>query len=650
MGDPSSLAPDRADIAVVVVHGIGDQLRGATLLQWAEPLTRRLDHLSRGRGLAGATTRYVTLLDDEPSQIWIDVELAAGTTRTIVFTEARWAHSFLTVAPSSFFRWSVRFAWRAGRRTAAQAVRALTSLFVLNPPVLAWSPTPPEDDAAEGADGKAPLSAAYVEATIEAQRPAALLVLRLVLAAVAIGVGLAGLAAGVLLAWVLPVAALVLLPALALAARVPVLSRWARPVTTAMVTSLGDAAVWTTAPLRAAAMRDVVRRHVVEARKVAPRVAVVAHSQGAAVSAAAVFERPDPTPVDLLVTVGGANTLLRQPAWALGGENDLAFVGTWAATSSTRWVNMVALLDPVPSGPVGSTPRAVRERWAEIVNAPDLLEAEITRRLAEVTGGGDGSAGGEPTIDPAQLDQVLADAYQALGTRPGPIGPEEHVVENRLSLISDHVTYTQNIVQVIDPIARLIAEPDDVEPLRASTGEDVGRHVSAVTALLLSRFACAALAVLATPAAVRVLDRLAWVDTALAGAASSEGSIKHLAAFILDRGLTAALLTTVVALALFALTYLVIRGAWLRYEEVIAWGRRRRTDALAAAIFYGAFGLVVASVLVLAAVHAGMGAGLREFASFDQILVMVLTGATLLVPQFRSRFLVVPPRTVTASP
>jgi hypothetical protein len=219
------------------------------------------------------------------------------------------------------------------------------------------------------------------------------------------------------------------------------------------------------------------------------------------------------------------------------------------------------------------------------------------------------------------------------------VGPEEHVVDNRLSVTTDHVTYTQNVVQVIDPVARLIAEPEAFDPLAASGARDVQRHVTAVTGLLLSRFVCAVVAVLATPLVMRRLDSAGWLDAAMTGATSTEGTVRRLASFIVDRGLTAALFSAVVALLVFAVSYLPVRTAWVWYERVISWGRLRWYDGAAPAAFYGASGVVVTALLVLVGAHADV--------SWDAGLIPVtiaVTGAVLLVPSLRVRFLILPAR------
>lgn len=687
-GEPPAapLAPARADTAVVVVHGIGDQLRGATLLEWAEPLTRRLDTISRRRGLAGATVRYVTLLDEAPSQVWIEVQTAPESTQTIAFLEARWARSFLTVTPTSVVGWSVRFVWRAGRSTAGQIWRAARTFLGVTPTAVPQrlEPVAPPDSRPASGDEPGDLAGDYLGSVLDTHTPTLVALTYAVLALIAAALGLLGLLAAALVGWVVPPVAVVALVVLALATRVPLLSRWAKPVVTAMVTSLGDAAVWTTTPVRAAAMRDVVRERVREARTVADRVAVVAHSQGAAVSASAVLEDPGATPVELLVTVGGANTLLREPAWALGGERPLTVLDAWARRPATRWVNIVALLDPVPSGPVGGSRRAVRARWREIADSAETLAAEhrrlvasklppgtsalprtpglvarlffqgpqpesaIGRALRQAAGRPEPAAPGPaddpvpPSVSTVEVNRLLDEAYASLGQGAGPVGPEEHVVDNRLSVTTDHVTYTQNVVQVIDPIARLIAEPESFDPLAAAASPEVRRHVSAVTGLLLARFVCAVVAVLATPFVMRLLDRAGWLDAAIAGASSAEGTVRRLASFIVDHGLAAALFSAAVALALFAVSYLPVRTAWVWYERVIAWGRERWYDAVAPGAFYGAFALVVAALLVLAGAHADVtwDVGLVP-------LVAAVTGAVLVVPSFRVRFLILPARRAT---
>lgn len=618
----------------------------------------------------------------------------AGSLRTIIFLEARWARSFLTTTPTSVLGWSVRFVWRAGRSAASQVWRATRALFAI-PSIDVPRRVDPQDPerVAEGPGRDQTWADLYVRSMLDTHTPWFVLVLHAVLAAIALLLAVLGLLAVAVIGWALPVLAVVVLTLLAAAARLPVLSRWAQPVVTALVTTVGDAAVWTTAPLRAAAMRDVVRGRVTEARCLADRVAVVAHSQGAAVSTMAVFEQPGATPVDLLVTVGGGNTLLREPAWVLGPRRDLAALDAWSARTDTRWVDIIATLDPVPAGPVGNDRSAVHRRWTEIAAGVETLASSHARRAAESVGrdpdappAGSGFLAGlfflgpqpqspigqileraeagrtdrpdraEPPappeaapeaspVTPALLNEMLEASYRALGTGAGPVGPEEHVVDNRLSLLTDHVTYSQNIVQVIDPIARLVAGPDEFDALAASGDPDVGRHVHAVTALLLGRFVCAGLAVLATPALVRMISPLAWVDAALTRASSMEGAVRHLASFVLDRGLSALLLAAVVALIGFAAAYAPIRATWRWYETVIAWGTTRRVDALAPGAFFGTFGLAVAGLLVLAAWRVGVG-----WDTATVIGIVATTGATLLVPLFRVRFLVMPARRVSSTP
>ncbi len=81
--------------------------------------------------------------------------------------------------------------------------------------------------------------------------------------------------------------------------------------------------------------------------------------------------------------------------------------------------------------------------------------------------------------------RILDQDRSWIAREPGPAGPEERPVLNRGSLIFDHGLYSKNVLQVVDPIARLLLGPqyekeENSEKQRAL----VKTHTSAVRQLI----------------------------------------------------------------------------------------------------------------------------------------------------------------------
>ena len=214
-----------------------------------------------------------------------------------------------------------------------------------------------------------------------------------------------------------------------------------------LVDFVGDAAVWGVRPVRAAAMRTLVRETISNAglnldtitrlRGTEPRTSlvVVAHSQGAAITADTLFNTMNGEPqvlADTLVTVGAAVTLLgksswtldrqsSQPAVAAAGGRAVNRIRAWgqsrgrSANTATRWLNFWGIWDPIAAGPISTGKRGRTIRW---------------RKSYETR-----------SWDPVDTVEL---------------GPEEHPVHNTASPLTDHQSYSFNVVQVVDPVARLI--------------------------------------------------------------------------------------------------------------------------------------------------------------------------------------------------
>ena len=111
------------NVAVVVVHGIGEQLRGETLLEWCEPLIRRADYFAKIRGLPLSRIESSNLLADGDSHVTVDISVGRAEYLRVTFTEALWSKSFLKPRLGQVAHWAAVFAVRAGIRLAGHLWR-----------------------------------------------------------------------------------------------------------------------------------------------------------------------------------------------------------------------------------------------------------------------------------------------------------------------------------------------------------------------------------------------------------------------------------------------------------------------------------------------------------------------------------------------
>ena len=478
-------------VELVVVHGMGRQTAGQTLLEWTEPILQRMDWLAKGSPAENGATRaaqdvakaaasrpsvvgslptgstelgIAELGDDsqgEPTALefgavvlgtacdevtasihYLDLE-AAPRSVTLHVTEARWSEAFLPLSRTQIFTWGLGFVFRA----VGRLLKYLSTVFWVTSRGF-W------------------------------------------------GIGrVVALAAIVVLGVVVAVLTLVTVVFLALSGPLlifPFVSTALKPVVDALVDFVGDVPAWTQRPTRAAAMRQIVAGAVGAARARAGddgRVMVVAHSEGAAITANLLFGDAIRTPklrVDTLVTVGSALSLLGRPSFtshrltpAELAEHGLTLklnpVRAWAGMDASlrpRWLDFFATWDVISSGPTSTGGAARRARWKASYTA--------------VVGTGTGPAG-------------------TLGDSPE-LGPEEHPVHNTASAFTDHQSYSANILQVIDPLARIVLgiETRDQEaaadsasrPLAAASAAQNVLHVRAVKELGLNRLLVLILAAL----------------------------------------------------------------------------------------------------------------------------------------------------------
>ncbi|MFB9308697.1 hypothetical protein BJY17_001838 [Agromyces hippuratus] len=405
------------DRALVVVHGMGNAYRSQILLEWAEPLLSRMDWLARDQVIGAADRHGVAILESDLSgdlpiitaSVLTPGPLAQATGRPaaedddvelkIAIIEARWSESFVPMSRGQIFQWAVVFMWRM--------IWRVLDLFLGTMVLVPWYTLVRHWTKAPGEPRALPK---LVDLAIDT--------VRLVVCSIAFAVTWVFL---VLLAAVLTP----ILPLISPLLLIPWFKNVAQGVIDGIIESIGDVAAWKERPVRASAMRLVVRDALAHARELVGDdgdVQLFAHSQGAAVATLALFEELEPSRynVSRLTTVGAAVVLLGRDKW-LGRPDEYKPVSDWlqrnkeaAANRKVNWANYWAIWDPFSAGPIADTAPGRRERW----------------RNAYFPG---------PSDTP---------------------GPEEHAVHNTSQPFLDHSVYFQNTIQVVEPTARHLLGPD----------------------------------------------------------------------------------------------------------------------------------------------------------------------------------------------
>lgn len=393
------------DLSIVIVHGIGQQASGTTLLNWAEPILGELRSQLETSG--GKITYTSASLAVDPSCVRVSFINPAGSGRLIwEFVEARWADAFPVPSAREVLRWACVFSARAASRYGRQLMRPVWPLFatflsdstVINPPVSRLT--------------------ALVFAVLGS--PFLLIWSAILFSALLLATG----------------GAFILAAALIVVGLVPILGKKVSGITTGLVSSVGDAYLFNSRPVHTAAMMTTFAG-VLKSRE-AKRTAVIAHSQGAAVALQTLLQ-DGAADVDVLFTVGAGISLL---------EDDAKPVSSWLRIAPRmQWVNIWTLWDPVPAGPMADEHRSATNRLREASKA-NFFGHEVLP-LEDCCESGDAS---------------LKSRIRKLATWEAVEGPEEWPVYNRASIFADQISYQKNITQVIRPMTdRLIALANDAE-------------------------------------------------------------------------------------------------------------------------------------------------------------------------------------------
>lgn len=344
-------------VGVVLVHGIGEQKQGSTLRGFGEPvlkwMERWLEPVAGDNPVSITETELKTKGSDPPhtrASIKLD---GAGSRVDVLFAEAHWAEVYDPPSFGQVADWGFRFGPRLVGWYALEMPRALSHLANRISKGQAWS-----------------TRAAIHLLAVQMRRFAVIAFIGFVLAL-----------------WLLVLFLTVL-------AFIPKLRDVIRSLQLTLANYLGDCHTLVESPLSFDAMSTTVERTTEWVGERCDVVAVVAHSQGAAVCHRALMKGTSPR-VELVVTFGGGikpllgqrdhvqgtlHTILRLAGLVAGKNDENAPLSVPAsqlelpglAGGRVRWLDIWATADPVPVGPLSLQPPpgiqsvTVVNRWSPI--------------------------------------------------------------------------------------------------------------------------------------------------------------------------------------------------------------------------------------------------------------------------------------------
>ncbi|WP_367042376.1 hypothetical protein [Streptomyces sp. Je 1-332] len=444
-----------ADVAVLFVHGIGDQVQGDTLQSFSGPLLATLAQLPGSEAVLGPVDPVEEPPElGEPLRVTLRRTAGGGeqTTATWLLSEAWWAKSFSAPSYGQLVRWLLLAGPQTMYRHAlrylivprpARQLSALTTTVLNNPYGLIYIRLP-------------------------------LLVWRRVLYPIVM----------VSTALVLQVLFLLLVPL----AAVPLLRRGIQRIQYLLVATVGDSLAFVAVPESFDRMVNRVRDELSSLESRASRIIVVAHSQGAAVAHEAL--RHDPCPsgkITSFVTLGAGLdklSVLRQNKDA-GLLDTLSGIGALWAMPPAAGLVLLGTQD-IPEATADVIGPIVGVLFCTAAVAGALLPLRRYRRLQQSIDAG--------LPLPRQGDRMeWVDIYASAD--PVPHGPLLRVtsrpwlldprranvasveVQNYKSLVRDHTTYQKNVEQVLLPLLDRICAATPIRPTRATGDRDYERLV-----------------------------------------------------------------------------------------------------------------------------------------------------------------------------
>lgn len=421
-------------LGILFVHGIGQQARGETLTAFGEPLIAWIDRWTA----CDAPRRPAVRLDDAhvrpdphdpsaPPYVTGQWSADKGEPHPVMLAESWWADAFLAPSFGELLSW-VRY-----------AAFVTISLHFGSRFRRAWR-------ARHESRGKQLVGAWLV----------------LVREAVYFLVG----------SWMLSLSAAFVLAVLGVASLIPGLGGTVRRMQLTLAGTIGDSYVLLMRPIQRAAIVGQLRRDLAWMAQRCDRVAIVAHSQGAAVAHLALREGlPEPLDADrsCLITFGSGIKKLEELRWAQAQSD---WRGLWSALAAA--IMVVGLLWMRGWLPV-SPPSTSMALWSGVgfVLAAVLWVADLAVSFMGAR------------LDAASLRPPLpwTDLYASSDpVSNGPLFDDKdtpdyltgrtYVVHNRYSNRTDHDTYWKNPEEFISRVALGIAELAQI-PSRRSEHDDL---------------------------------------------------------------------------------------------------------------------------------------------------------------------------------
>jgi len=332
-------------IAVLAVHGVGEQKPGSTLRQIGGPLVALLTDTLHARGVACAVTEVSTLGDKNPHRVVVEIgEVGAPPSATIQVYESCWAAAFQPAGFNEMIGWMLKSGFRvllaiglAGWRGTRSSDRTLLGLgFSLQTTLRNLI--------------NAHVTGRKASVLVTAVDGLGLLI-RMVLGVARLVLYVAGALAFVVPA-LLVLSVPVLIIALVLGAYWKATKRVTASVRSGLAASLGDAFTFEAKLIEREAMVRQVRLDLEYVRaNGATEITVIAHSLGAAVTYDALVDEPSARArVTRLVTVGNALAVV-----GVAGRTHFNSTPNIVAIPGIEWTDFYTSFDPVPVGELGFT-------------------------------------------------------------------------------------------------------------------------------------------------------------------------------------------------------------------------------------------------------------------------------------------------------
>jgi hypothetical protein len=593
---------ERHELGILFVHGIGNQKRGDTLLAFGGALSNWLNAWVAGasrprtgdRGSAAVSGTRLRRDDGGPARSLVTATLHRDDGSSQIhrwqMAESWWAEDFPMPGFLATAKWTFCVApWVVQRHLNLRLIGGLTFAdgfqrdrrlvrFVM----AAMVP---------------PSSNNLARAVLTLAMPVAPLALVLIRRAVA-----------VILAVTLGLLAQISMVVLLLLSAVPYVRRLALRAHRLIAQTVGDSYALTNQPLVFDAMVSRIQDDIDWLADRCDKVAVVAHSQGAALAHEALSAESTANRVDLLVTFGAGIAKLRALTHLPVARSGIAFT-----------MRLAGLTSLVGSALLGSREMAVGVALLVVGVTLLVWSAVLVPRFTEEQA---------PKLNIPGLGLRLRwiDLYASHDpvpegrlSRQPPIGLSSRRVINRRSTLSDHTTYWSNVEGFIHPLCRELAATCGWANFDSLTSEDV-RIAAAAETRRASRTESLSVAAFAFPVAATTICLFAGDRLEALGSAVLTGILTispflgwdEEAQKVADQGWAPAVVGVLIILGSFmAARNLALGAAWnrwdLRARDSLAarrvdpsgatWGVRVTLAAL--------LGVVVATALVLQPADTG---------------------------------------------